>query len=260
MSTIYKSEFIDEIQHIPPLPAIAGRVLRVTGSPHSSAADVARVLREDPVIAAKILRVVNSPFYRASRQISELDRAVTRLGTTAVRHLVLGICVRNTLPVDPTQRAEHETLWWHATAVAAGCELIAQRLRSRSAEEAFVAGLLHDVGHLAMLMLGPDGFRSVVMSGIAAPSPLSHERAQFGIDHAEAGFRILARWQLPVKLCQAVRHHHANEIDLTNSQDHLLATVVFADILAHVAGFGTLALWGGLRCSLNNCGCRLLTR
>ena len=238
MNTLCKSEFIDEIDKIPPLPAIVGRVLSVTGSPDSSAGDVARVLREDPMVAATILRVVNSPFYRASRQISELDRAVTRLGTTAVRHLVLGICVRDTLSVGPLQRAEHEALWWHATDVAAACELIARRLGFWSAEEAFVAGLLHDVGHLAMLMLQPDRFRSVLTSGIADPSPLSHERTQFGVDHAEAGFRILARWQLPEQLCQVLQRHHVTDVNVTDGQDHLLAIVVFADILAHVAGFG----------------------
>ena len=238
MNTLCKSEFIDEIEHIPPLPAIVGPLLSVTGSPRSSARDVARVLRRDPMVAARILRVVNSPFYRASRQISELDRAVTRLGTTAVRHLVLGICVRDTLSVDQHQRPDHEALWWHATAVGAACELIARRLRFWTAEAAFVAGLLHDVGHLAMLMLRPDAFRAVLTDGIADYVPLSRERDHFGIDHAEAGFRILAHWQLPEQLCQVVQHHHAIELDELDGEDHLLAVVVFADILAHVAGFG----------------------
>ena len=155
MSLAAEKTFVDRISKLPPLPAIAQQILAVTGSSDSSGSDVARVLRGDPAIAAKVLQVANSPFYGASQEISQLSRAATRLGVTAVQSLVLGMCARRTMSANTLHRSEHETLWHHATAVAAVCELIARRARFRPVEEAFVAGLLHDTGQLAMLTLQP---------------------------------------------------------------------------------------------------------
>ena len=237
MTILSKAAFVKQIESLPPLPSIAHRVLEVTGSPASSAQDLANVLRGDPIIAAKILRVANSPFYRANQRITQLTRAVTRLGITAIRNLVLGICAQKTLTQNTFQRVEHEALWYHAIAVAAACELIARRIRFDPAEEAFVGGLLHDTGHLAMLMLQPDRFRSILYKDAVTTSYLGLERDQFGIDHAEAGFLILSRWGLPESLCQLGQRHHIPETDLAGNGDPLLAIVVLGNILAHVAGF-----------------------
>ncbi len=234
MTVLEQTSFLDQIDSIPPLHAVAQRVLAVTESRDSSADDVARVLREDPMIAAKILRVANSPFYGARGQITQLSRAVTRLGTAAVRNLVLGICARNTFSANPMRMGEHEALWHHSLAVASACELIAAHLRCQSPEEAFVGGLLHDTGQLAMLALQPTLFRTAQRASSDGGSLLELEREHFGIDHAEAGFRIMSRWGLPKSICQVVLEHHREDGQLTEG----LAVVILGDVFAHLAGYG----------------------
>lgn len=238
MTVLSTPDFTDQIETLPMLPAVAPQLLAIAGSSRSSAQDVATALHRYPATAARILRAANSPSYGAAHHITRLTHAVTRLGTITVLKLVLWTCARKTLSESPLHAAEDETLWNHAIAVAAACELIAQRTGCRRREEAYVAGLLHDTGQLAMLKLRPEGFRSIMGKATIECSCLALERDQFGIDHTEAGFRILTRWGLPEPLCDAVRSHHMDASSLGGARDKLPGIIMLGDSLAHVAGFG----------------------
>lgn len=246
MTTLRQMEFADQIESLPPFPAVAQRALAVTSRPDSSATQVATVLREDPAIAAKILRVANSPFYGAVGEITQLSRAVARLGNKAVRNLVLGLCAQKTLAADLLRTAEHQVLWHHSIAAASACELVAREVHFTPPEEALVAGLLHDTGLLAMLILEPDRFAGLVRAGGDEINYIGQEQATFGIDHAEAGFRIVARWGLPEPLCRATQGHHQSETELLSNWDTLTAIVIVGDLFAHMVGFGldrTVGRW-----------------
>lgn len=238
MSTKTKKRFADQIECLPPLPAVAQRILAATESTDTSAEDVAKALREDPTIAARILRVANSPFYGAARRITQISRAVTRLGTIAVRNLVLGICASKTLSTHPLGLKEHRQIWHHSIAVASACELIARQIRFRCAEEAFVAGLLHDTGQLAMLILQPEVFRKLLAPDEANRTHLEREAEAFGTDHADVGFQIMTRWGLPETLCHAVRGHHRLSSKVDASAGALGAVLALGDVIALQAGYG----------------------
>ena len=238
MTVVGKTELVEQIESLPPLPTIVHEVLSVTGCADSSADDVARVLSRDPAIAAKILRVANSPFYGVAREITQISRAVVMLGSIAVRNLVMGICARDTLASAVRDVPEHSTLWRHSTAVASGCELIARQAGFKPAEEAFVAGLLHDIGQLAMVIFQPEAFRAVLREQRIGGRFLGLERRHLGIDHTEAGYQILSQWGLPESLCEVVRRHHAQQIHSQHAPASLLAIVMLADALAQVMGIG----------------------
>jgi len=238
MTLSAQKTFIDQVQSLPPLPAVVHRILEVTNSPDSSAEDVSEALSGDQAIAAKILRVANSPFYGLGRQISQLSRAVVLLGTRAVRNMVLGICARDTLTRGADQSPEHAAIWQHSIAVAAASDLIARKAGLKVPEEAFVAGLLHDTGQLAMAIFQPDSFRTLFRQRVTGQGFLALEREQFGVDHTEAGFRILTAWRLPEKLCRVAQRHHRSEIDSEDSPKKLLPVVMLADTMAHVMGMG----------------------
>lgn len=233
-----RAPFLDRIEKLPPLNAVAERVLAVTASPSSSADDIAEVLSGDPTIAAKVLRVVNSPFYGVCRQITQISRAVVMLGSVSVRNLVLGICTRDAMPVPEDRIAEHEILWQHSLAVASAADLIAKRTGYKPPEEAFLAGLLHDMGQLAMAALEPEAFRAVFADTSSGVRFLGLERKHLGIDHVDAGHRILTAWGLPQILCDVVKDHHAQEIEPDSDHAKLLAITMLADIMAHLIGAG----------------------
>jgi len=237
-TSVKATSFIDRIDTLPPFPVIVERVLEVSESPHSSAIDVAKVLSGDQAVAAKVLRVANSPFYGARGKVTELSRAVVRLGSVAVRNLVIGICTRDALPSPRTHSDEHEHLWCHSIAAAAACDLIARRVGFEPPEEAFVAGLMHDIGQLAMVAFQPDVFQEVLNSQGTGLRFLELERGHFGLDHTEAGLRILTRWRLPDVLRRVVKQHHDQELRKGDTHAQLLAIVMLGDIFAHVVGVG----------------------
>ena len=229
---------IDHIESLPPLPAIVHRVISVTESPDSSTDDVARVLSEDQAFAAKILRVANSAFFGAGRQVTQVSRAVLLLGMVGVRNMVLSIVARNAFPPASTATPEHATLWRHSIAAASASEAIAHYVGYKPPEEAFVTGLLHDIGQLAMGTFSPESFRAVFREQGQGAGFLAVEREHFGLDHTEAGFEILTRWGLLESICRVVRCHHEQEIDRDAPSAQLQAVVMLADTIAQVMGFG----------------------
>jgi putative nucleotidyltransferase with HDIG domain len=238
MMVASQAVLLHQIQSLPPLPAVVHRTLSVADSSRASVEDVARVLSEDQAIAARILRIANSSFYGAERRITQVSRAVVMLGRTGIRSLVLGIAARDAFRTPTAQVPEHGTLWKHAFATAASAELIARHVGYKPIEEAFVAGLLHDVGQLAMVAFAPDSFRAVFRDQGHGARFLARERAQFGVDHTQAGFQILSRWGLPEPICQVALRHHEPQIDLHAPSARLSALVMLADTVAYLMGFG----------------------
>jgi len=237
--------FLDEIEGLPPLPAIVQEIAALAASPTTSTADLCQVLSRDPSLAAKILRVVNSPFYGTAREVTHLSRAVVLLGTRAVQNLVFGFCTRSALSPGGTGVSpvpEHEAISRHSVAVASACDVIARYIGFQPVEKAFVAGLLHDVGQLAMIVFRLHEFRETLCPRLGRCDEffLAAEERCLGVNHAEAGFHILNRWRLPKAYCEVVRHHHATDVPrlCEPCAPTLLAIVMIADTYAQALGFG----------------------
>jgi putative nucleotidyltransferase with HDIG domain len=250
--TSQKLNLIDHIETLPTLPAVVHQILAVTESENSSASDVARVLSQDQVFAAKVLRVANSSFYGAGRQVTQVSRAVVTLGLVGVRNLVLGIAARDAFQTKGEPAPEHAALWGHSIAVATAAEAIARTVGYRPVEEAFVAGLLHDIGQLAMVSCCVDSFRETINDTRSNGGFLSAEKERFGLDHTEAGFEILQRWGLPENMRHVVKNHHEREIRADDSTQRLLAIVMLADTIAQVMGFGLDIPAGNLHRATNS--------
>jgi putative nucleotidyltransferase with HDIG domain len=229
---------VEQIETLPPLAPIASRILAVTDSPNSSASDVARVLCEDPAIVAKILRVANSPFYGVTGRISEVSRAVVILGAVAIRNLVVGLCAQDSLSTAGADCGAHHLLWRHSIAVAAASDLIATRVDYDPPEEALLAGLLHDIGQLAMATLQPKAFEEVLSADDDTRDLLQREEDGLGVHHANAGEQILKKWQLPSVLCRVARSHHDAKVHQGGAHAPLLSIVMLADKLAYFLGAG----------------------
>lgn len=224
------------IENLPAFPAIVPTLLKISKSPGCTAEQVAEVLSRDQAIAAGVLRLANSPYYCARRRISELSRAVVRLGNVAVRNLVLAICARQAFSDFSASDSEYEVMSRHSLAVAAASQLLASEVRYWPDEEALVAGLLHDIGRLAMFRFDPDSFRALQEDARQGLDLCQREKHYFGVDHAELGFRILDRWGIPYSICQAARRHQAYCSEQLATP--LICIVVLADGLARLAGYG----------------------
>jgi len=229
--TAEKTDLIlQKIKDLPPLPVAVQKLIEVMGQDTSSADDISQVLNSDQAMAGKVLKLVNSSFYGVSGEISTVSRAVVILGISAINNLATGMGVAKILAKAGGNDFQMK-FWEHSITVAAAAETLARQVKFPDPEEAFITGLLHDIGHPVMWMALPDEFAAVTALGPEAM--LEAEAEQLGMTHAKAGQKLLKHWKLPKSLISAVRFHHNRQV-VTSGEDPLTSLVALADALAGV--------------------------
>jgi putative nucleotidyltransferase with HDIG domain len=219
---------LNRVREIPPLPLVVRELMSVMRKPESSADDITRVLSADQALAGKILRLVNSSFYGMPGHVSTISQAVVILGYAALRSLATSLSVVDAIGRELSAE-RRQVFWQHALATAAGAEVLARDLGLPDPEEAFVAGLLHDIGHLVLAIALPDECAAGV---VGDPE---QERAIIGLDHCRAGRLVLQHWKLPNSLIECVRLHHGEGACL-NATSPMLTVVALADRLSRLQG------------------------
>ncbi len=200
---------VRQVHDLPALPETVLRVMQVTEDPKAGIADAAKVLVSDQALAARVLKLANSAFYGSSRRIGTVSDAVVILGMRTTRNLVMAASCEALLEGEVAGYGlPRGALLRHSLVCASAAQALAKRAKYRGMEEAFVAGLLHDIGKVVMNAYQRDQFREVLALVSVGMTYAEAERAVFGFDHAEAGGCLLERWNLPLPLVSAVRHHH----------------------------------------------------
>ena len=183
-------------------------------NPQISMAEVARVAKLEPVIYAKILRVANSSFYGRSRSVTSLERAVVILGLDAVRGIAAAACLDRTIRRCPGRSAVslHSVLR-HSLATATAAEVLARRCLREGEPDAFVAGLLHNLGIALQTRLDPNGVqRLLARLANGTPAGIRELEQSCGlIGHEDAMAQVYTEWGLPPALVESTRHHHGSE-------------------------------------------------
>jgi HD-like signal output (HDOD) protein len=222
------------IDMIPTLPAIVGQVTKTMVDPESSARDVMEIIRPDQALTLKILKIANSAFYGRVREASTLEQALGVLGFDEIRDLVISTAVFNNfhnLKATPLYSAGK--LWKHSFVCGLAARIIAREMKL-SESELYVAGLIHDMGKLAICMVLPQEFSTIVR--VAGKDNLKTTLAELkilGITHAEVGLRLANRWMLPHDLAAAVGYHHRPAA--APAQTIYPKVIHMADLLAHNA-------------------------
>jgi len=199
-----------QIRALPPLPAAAVDVLTLLRDPEVDAGAVARAISYDPGLTANLLRMANSTAWGGRQEIGSIEQALIRLGTRSVMSLVVCSAVGPIAqgPVDGYE-LDSGKLWEHCVSVAVATQEFAAVLGIRPPMAAFTAGMLCDIGKLALGTLV--GGAAAEIRHLAFEERLSFECAErqlLGCDHAEAGATLLQSWQLPDDVVAAVRWHH----------------------------------------------------
>lgn len=222
------------LEKIPPLPRALHLILRELNDAGSSAKSVAGIVGTEQVLSAALLRVVNSAASGLRREILTVDQAVTYLGFSTVRSLVVRLQMGGLMPGRGVGGAyDAEKLWLHSVAVSQVAEHLATRVRGVDPWLCSTIGLLHDIGKLAINSQFPQQVKKLWdRSGPADESFLARERRLFGADHAFLGAYLTSRWQLPAELSEAIRLHH---LPADQSHDVLRPDVLRAVVVSHVA-------------------------
>lgn len=205
----------------------AGRLLAALYDPACDAARVVQAVRAEPEIARRILRIANSAYYGLSGRVASLDRAIVALGIDAVRGIAAAACLDAGGVDTDEDGATGSDLQLHSLAAALGAEEYARRTRVVAPGEAFVAGLLHDVGELAVQRARAPTVLPIDRTGLPDLGTWASDPRV----HAAAGALVLQRWSLPAAIVSAAAAHHAVPEDLGNVAP-LTRAVAVGDALA----------------------------
>jgi len=227
-------DMLARIQRLPALPAVALDLLNTLSGSDPDVASLARRIAQDQAIAARVLRVANSPFYGLQSRVGSIHDAIVVLGFAAVRSLVLAAAVVTGLPGGHCAGFDPSRFWRHVMGTAVAAQSLAQRL-GRPPESLFVAGLLHDIGRLAMVSVYPELFaRALTIACERDCSLRDVELEIFGFDHTAVGAALTRRWNLPEEIIDALAYHHQPELGAPGG---LAPIVHYADAISKALDF-----------------------
>lgn len=228
------------LESIPTLPAAAARLFQLLDDPKASATHFERLITPDPALTANLLRFANSAYFGRNRQVSSVRDAIVLVGLKSLADLVVSAGFARVLPPRlPGYDVDAPTFWQHCVAVAVLSERLALEVALDVPTLTFTGGLLHDIGKLAVgsfVAEARDGVLERVWAG--GECFVAVEREVLGIDHAEVGEALAARWRLPPAIGAVVRWHHAPSDGQEGGHGARVDLVHLADALAHTLGYG----------------------
>jgi HD-like signal output (HDOD) protein len=225
---------IQEISHIATLPEITLKIIRLVEDPDSTAQDLNKIISNDPALGARILKVVNSAFYGLPGQIGSIHRAIVLLGLNAVKNIAIAASLAKLFrggQICPGFSARD--LWQHCIAVATATRLLAQKINLGLPDEAFLAGLIHDLGIMVEVQARRPQFAQAMelLHSRQVATLRQAEQHAIGATHEQFGAALCRAWKFPVSFIYVTGFHH-RPLDLMNQHRMLTSLVHAADIIA----------------------------
>ncbi len=228
---------VDAVKRLGPLatlPTVTLRIMRLADDPTATGDALDKLLAGDPTLGARVLRVVNSAFYGLPGTVNTTSAAIVRLGFSAIRNIAIAASLTRMFRGGRLHQSfDARDVWLHSVAVAEGARLLALQTRKGSAEEAMLAGLLHDIGVVvAMQTLRPQ-FEQLLMALESDPTLefATAELLHLGTTHEALGAALSNSWGFPQSLAHVAAHHHA-PMALEPAHRAMPAIVHVADHLA----------------------------
>ncbi len=238
---------LESIIDLPSLPNVLSDVLESVDNLDLSAKILAQIIEKDQALTAKILKVANSPYYGFSRTISTVDLAILVLGLNSIKEIVLSIILKKFFTKVDQRIFDITNFWQYSIYCASASKYLAKKLDYRLTGEAFVAGLMHDIGILILIQFFKDDFKKIIeykdKNGV---SWIEAENNIINCTHCEIGSWLAEKWQLPENLCKSILNHH-NEFtyfeSLTNKEDIPESLTVIVSIAEWFAEKVNLKTW-----------------
>lgn len=240
-----KSVMLDDLhgalESIPPLPAILLAVTEMANDPETEDAEFAKVIEADQVMTARLLKVANSAFYGRTGSVTTIPGAISVLGRHGVRNLIIALSLLDHKMGGRASAEQRELFWRHSISVASIARQLGARFPRVDPDEAFLAGLIHDIGKLVFIEFYPDLYKSIWEETVRTGRFLHDVEAEvFGIDHSQIGSILCWKWNLPPPLDQAVGFHQLliDEGRIADRSEIKSVIVRAADNLARISGLG----------------------
>ena len=207
--------------NLPSPPAIANKIIELSSCETSGLGDVADVVGLDPALSAKLMRMANSPLYAKQRKIENLRQAITLFGLEGTLNIALSFSLKHTGIDAKNSGLDYNLYWKRSLAAAMLCQEIGQRLQGCSKDSTFLAGLLQDIGMLALDKAKPSLYKKLGEQQKHHEQLCQREIDEIGCDHSTVGAWLLSEWHLPAKIFEPVAVSHAtlNEETLEDMPD-----------------------------------------
>jgi len=227
-------EIISNIHEIGSLPQSLAAVLQVLNNHTAGADEIADTISKDVSLTTRVLKMVNSAQYSRHRKVTKVSEAVIVMGLNSIKMLTLSSSVFGMMPDSELMaKCDIKRIWRHLIETATSARSVAKSIRYREPEEAFVAGILHDIGIIIMLLHFKEKYFEVIESiKIKKCGLIEAEKETFGYTHADVGAEMINAWKLPSKLAFVVKNHHSpNEPGVIADDITLNGIVALADRL-----------------------------
>ena len=223
---------------LPSLSSIDSALKELLGADQRYTSQIAEIIRRDPSLTARLLRLVNSVYYGISTPIKSIEEAVFYLGVRQIRQLAMVTpIIEDFQKLAGSQRFPWRDFWRHCIGTALVTREIIDVVQPSNGEADYLAGLIHDVGKIAMAAAFPEHFRAIYDKPTDPPVDLIDlERATLGIDHMELGALYLKKQMLPEVFIEVVQFHHTPE--LAPHHGRIVSAVQVADLLIRQARIG----------------------
>jgi HD-like signal output (HDOD) protein len=219
-----------------PFPTPVGQLLAVCHDPDATEVTFEKVIERDPALSVRLLRMANSPLHGLSYEVHGVGQAVSLLGIRELKHFALTVAGVGIVADGSATATLREALWNHSLGCAIVARLLAERQPARNGDDAFLAGILHDVGKLLLLDVVPEEYGEMAQQ-YRGNQLIADELFAFGISHEEIGLRSAHGWSLAENVKVAIGYHHRpGEAPIHGEFVQLIAT---ANHLARYWGIGS---------------------
>lgn len=224
------------LKDLPTLPVVVFKVMELMKDPDSSMSEIAKIVAADQVLTSKIIRAVNSPLFALPQEIRDVHRAIAYMGLDMVQNIVMTCSLIRHFSGKPRE-LDMKSFWEHSFGCAILSQLIAKRVGWREIEEAYLAGLLHDIGEVVMATVYVREFPGIIKQARQDGSSLyAAENQALGYSHCEVGRWLAQRWHFPAGVTQAIASHHTPAVESVSQT--LVAIVNVADLFCRLQNLG----------------------
>jgi len=227
------SDKLTKLKHIPTLPHILLQLIKACNADSGSLKEISRIVEKDTALTSQLLRLVNSAYYSKNNKISSVDGAVTFMGTNAIKNIAICSSVHEVFhKVKSRAGFNLKHFWWHSLKCAILAKLIAQKLKFHDPDEAFLFGMLHDLGKIILWINFPVQYADLLEKRKDQPDLILAGETQLGANHAEIGAWLLKEWNFQHDIADAVLCHHHSQYSMLNAPP-LAQFVYVANLLSN---------------------------
>ncbi|MCB2181793.1 MAG: HDOD domain-containing protein [Desulfobulbaceae bacterium] len=235
-------DLLDKVGDLPTLPTIANQINLEMQKNSLTAKSLGKIISTDTSLSAKVLRVANSAFYGLPREVTSLDKAVMVIGFDAVKNIALSISIFSLFEKEGDSFVDVSGLWLHSIGCGVSAKNIVEVGSKQLGDDAFLMGILHDIGKVVLISKLPDDMKKVI--DLMTNKEMNQRQAEleiFGFSHDRVGSLLLQNWNFPPTIVQTVKFHHKIEFNEKNMDEHiplLIHSLFIGNQIAKILGLG----------------------